>query len=94
METAGVRLGLENLSPYIKDKNIKIAHDHDGATSNIIKEKSSQKISESLDPGHATQEIKRKANNHLEEIARSMKEKGNPQRNTIKKCFARSASTQ
>ncbi|KAK8881826.1 hypothetical protein M9Y10_044462 [Tritrichomonas musculus] len=40
-----------------------------------------------LDPGHAIQEIRRKANKHFENYSRDLKDKENPKRNTYIKCF-------
>lgn len=87
METAGIERGLTNLKPIIKDKMVNIAHDHDGKTSGIIKRRTDLQLSETLDPGHAAQEIGRKANKHFEDLSRNIKNKKDPERKTIKKCF-------
>lgn len=87
METAGIEKGLATHHPFIKDKEIFITHDHDNTTSQLLKNHTELNLQESLDPGHAKQEIKRKANSFFEDVAREMKNKNDKKRNTIKKCF-------
>lgn len=87
METAIIERGLTDLKPVIKDKKINLTHDHDGRTSGIVKRRIDLNLTESLDPGHATQEITRKANKYFDDLSHEIKDKKNPERKTIKKCF-------
>ena len=87
METAGIEKGLTNLKPIIKDKMVDIAHGHDGKTSWIIKRRIDLQLSETFDPEHAAQEIGRKVNKYFEDLSRNIKNKKDPERKTIKKCF-------
>ena len=87
MESAGIERGLTNLKPIIKNKKLTISHDHDGQTSGIIKRRVDLNLEETLDPGHAAKEIKRKANTHFDKLSREIKNKNDPERSTLKKCF-------
>ena len=87
METVGIEKGLKELDSKIANKNIRICHDHDNKTSNLLKKHKELGLTESLDPGHACQEIKRNANNYFEKYSRTLKNKNDPSKNTYKKCF-------
>lgn len=87
METNCIEKGLSTLRFNIENKHLYLAHDHDNTTSKLIKKHKGLNIEETLDPGHATLEIKRKANKHFDEAAHNMKNKNDQNRNTIKKCF-------
>ena len=87
METQGVTKAFESLETAIKGKTVGIIHDHDNKTHGVIKRMQNKNINEKLDPGHAVQEIRRKANNYFEDFSRDLRDKANQERNTYKKCF-------
>lgn len=88
METVGIEQGLNNIGSNIANKNINISHDHDNKTSNIIKKHKELGLTETFDPGHASQEIKRNANKYFTKYSRTLKDKKNPEKSTYIKCFA------
>ena len=71
MESQGISKVLDKVSNSIREKNVKIAHDNDNRTSKILKNVGYD-IQESLDLGHAQQELKRKAKKHFQECARNL----------------------
>ena len=77
MESAGVKDNLQQLAPYIGDKSPTMIHDHDNKTSTILKNAGFH-IEESLDPGHAKQELQRAANSHFEQCAQDLFYRKNP----------------
>lgn len=87
METNGLERVFDKIGDSISNKNITFSHDHCNQTHQFLKRHDSMNIKETLDPGHATQELKRSANNYFEQCARELKDKKNDERKTIKKCF-------
>lgn len=88
METEGLERIFNQIENSISNKNVTLAHDHDNKTHQFLLRHKSMNVGESLDPGHATQELKRKANTFFESCAREIKDKNNEERKTIKLCFA------
>ena len=77
MESAGVENNIKQLAPFIADKSPTIIHDHDNKTSKLLKN-AGFNIQESLDPGHAKQELQRNANSHFERCAQDLFYRKNP----------------
>ena len=73
MESAGVRLCLDQISPNVKGKRITFTHDHDNKSGKILNEFDENAV-ENYDPGHASKEVKRKAESYFTECAKSRKE--------------------
>lgn len=57
METEGIEKCLATLHPFIKDKEIFITYDHDNTTLKLLKKHTELNFQESLETGHAKQEI-------------------------------------
>ena len=88
---------LTKLEEKHPNKSVLICHDHDNKTHSICLKHKKIDIKETLDPGHAGQELQRAANNYFEDCAREIRKdptsisyqalEAQGEKITIKRCF-------